>query len=84
MQERKRIAVKEDRRVQEMSSRQNPPDDNFERTAMKAMGAMEEGDAVFGSSGEINLDSQVSLLFNCIHLSVDMLGISSISDMIIH
>lgn len=57
--ERKRIAVKEDRRVQEMSSRQNPPDDNFERTAMKAMGAMEEGDAVFGSSGEINLDSQV-------------------------
>lgn len=57
--ERKRIAVKEDRRVQEMSSRLNPPEDNFERTAMKAMGAMEEGDVVFGSNEEINLDSQV-------------------------
>lgn len=59
MLERKRIAVKEDRRIQEMSSRQNPPEDNFERTAMKAMGAMEEGDVVFGSNDEINLDSQV-------------------------
>ncbi|KAH6832638.1 cactus-binding carboxy-terminal [Perilla frutescens var. hirtella] len=57
--ERKRIAVKEDRRIQEMSSRQNPPEDNFERSAMKAMGAMEEGDVVFGSNEEINLDSQV-------------------------
>ncbi|KAF7804369.1 cactin-like isoform X1 [Senna tora] len=27
--------------------------------AMKAMGAMEEGDAVFGSGAEVNLDSQV-------------------------
>jgi hypothetical protein len=26
---------------------------------MKAMGAMEEGDAVFGSGAEVNLDSQV-------------------------
>ncbi|XP_042010745.1 cactin-like [Salvia splendens] len=57
--ERKRIAVKEDRRIQEISSRQNPPEDNFERSAMKTMGAMEEGDVVFGSSDEINLDSQV-------------------------
>ncbi|KAG6435400.1 hypothetical protein SASPL_100273 [Salvia splendens] len=57
--ERKRIAVKEDRRIQEISSRQNPPEDNFERSAMKTMGAIEEGDAVFGSSDEINLDSQV-------------------------
>ena len=60
VQERKRIAVKEDRRIQEISSRQNlPPEDNFERSAMKTMGAMEEGDVVFGSSDEINLDSQV-------------------------
>lgn len=65
VQERKRIAVKEDRRIQEMSSRQNPPPEdnsnNFERSAFKAMGAMEEGDVVFGSSDEINLDSQVQL-----------------------
>lgn len=62
VQERKRIAVKEDRRIQEISSRQNPPpEDNFERSAMKTMGAMEEGDVVFGSSDEINLDSQVRL-----------------------
>ncbi|KAI3469994.1 hypothetical protein Pfo_026657 [Paulownia fortunei] len=57
--ERRRIAVLEERRIQELSSRPTPPEDNFERTAMKAMGAMEEGDVVFGSNDEINLDSQV-------------------------
>eukprot|EP00268_Persea_americana_P048459 TRINITY_DN5123_c0_g2_i1.p1 TRINITY_DN5123_c0_g2~~TRINITY_DN5123_c0_g2_i1.p1 ORF type:complete len:171 (-),score=27.50 TRINITY_DN5123_c0_g2_i1:158-670(-) len=34
-------------------------EDNMEMKAMKAMGAMEEGDAVFGSGAEVNLESQV-------------------------
>ncbi|PIA54878.1 hypothetical protein AQUCO_00901050v1 [Aquilegia coerulea] len=60
--ERKRLAVSEDqqRRLQEaMASKPIPPEDNLELKAMKAMGAMEEGDAVFGSGAEVNLDSQV-------------------------
>lgn len=58
MLERKRMAVLEERRVQELASRPTP-EDNFEKTAIKAMGTMEEGDAVFGSTDEVNLDSQV-------------------------
>lgn len=50
----------EERRLQEMASRPAPSEDNFEKKALKAMGAMEEGDAIFGSNDEINLDSQVS------------------------
>ncbi|KAI4341321.1 hypothetical protein MLD38_026056 [Melastoma candidum] len=60
--ERKRMAVLEEqqRRMKEaMSSKQPAVDDSFEMKAVKAMGAMEEGDAVFGSGAEINLDSQV-------------------------
>ncbi|KAG8377161.1 hypothetical protein BUALT_Bualt09G0139700 [Buddleja alternifolia] len=57
--ERRRIAVLEERRIQEVASRPTPSDNNFEKNALKAMGAMEEGDAVFGLSDEINLDSQV-------------------------
>ncbi|KAI4300384.1 hypothetical protein L6164_033770 [Bauhinia variegata] len=61
--ERKRMAVLEEnlqRRIQEaMASKPAPSEDNFEMKAMKAMGAMEEGDAVFGSGAEVNLDSQV-------------------------
>ncbi|XP_044498548.1 cactin [Mangifera indica] len=60
--ERKRVAVLEEqqRRIQEaMASKPPPSEDNFELKAMKAMGAMEEGDAVFGSGAEVNLDSQV-------------------------
>ncbi|WCJ34410.1 Cactin [Euphorbia peplus] len=60
--ERKRMAVREEqqRRIQEaMASKPHPPDDNFEMKAIKAMGIMEEGDAVFGSGAEVNLDSQV-------------------------
>ncbi|XP_062003857.1 splicing factor Cactin [Rosa rugosa] len=62
--ERKRMAVLEEqqRRIQEaMASKPAPPsEDNFEmKAAMKAMGAMEEGDAIFGSGSEVNLDSQV-------------------------
>ncbi|KDP29219.1 hypothetical protein JCGZ_16608 [Jatropha curcas] len=62
MLETKRMAVREEqqKRIQEaMASKPPPPDENFEMKAMKAMGAMEEGDAVFGSGAEVNLDSQV-------------------------
>ncbi|KAJ1377316.1 putative cactin-like isoform X4 [Sesbania bispinosa] len=31
-----------------MASRPTPSEDNFEMKAMKAMGAMEDGDAMFG------------------------------------
>ncbi|KAG6596522.1 Cactin, partial [Cucurbita argyrosperma subsp. sororia] len=60
--ERKRIAVLEEqqRRIQEaMATKPAPPEDNFELKASKAMGVMEEGDAVFGCGAEVNLDSQV-------------------------
>ncbi|KAJ1382234.1 Cactin, central domain [Sesbania bispinosa] len=60
--ERKRLAVFEEqqRRIQEaMASKPAPSEDNFEMKAIKAMGAMEDGDAVFGSGAEVNLDSQV-------------------------
>ncbi|KAF2289812.1 hypothetical protein GH714_038722 [Hevea brasiliensis] len=60
--ETKRMAVLEEqqRRIQDaMASKPPPSEDNFEMKAIKAMGAMEEGDAVFGSGAEVNLDSQV-------------------------
>ncbi|XP_065881299.1 splicing factor Cactin-like [Euphorbia lathyris] len=60
--ERKRMAVREEqqRRIQEaMASKLPPAEDNFEMKAIKAMGVMEEGDVVFGSGAEVNLDSQV-------------------------
>ena len=44
-----------------MTAKAKKPDE-LELKAMKAMGAMEEGDAVFGSGAEVNLDSQVSLI----------------------
>lgn len=56
--ERRRAALEEQRRAQELASRPLP-EDNFERNAIKVMGAMEEGDALFGSRDEINLDTQV-------------------------
>ncbi|TKY55966.1 Cactin protein [Spatholobus suberectus] len=65
LKERKRMAVKEEqqRRMQEvMASKPAPSKDNFEMKAMKSMGAMEDGDAMFGSGAEVNLDSQVSCL----------------------
>ena len=61
-QERKRIAVLEEqkKRIQEaMASKPAPSEDNLELKGMKAMGAMEEGDAVLGYGAEVNLDSQV-------------------------
>ena len=44
-----------------MTAKARKPDE-MEVKAMKAMGAMEEGDAVFGSGAEVNLDSQVCLI----------------------
>jgi len=60
--ERKRMEVLEERQrwMQEaMASKPAPSEDNFEMKAIKAMGVMEEGDAVFGTGAEVNLDSQV-------------------------
>ncbi|CAN1854356.1 CTN [Linum perenne] len=62
--EKKRTAVLEEqqRRIQlSIASKPPPPppSDNFELKAIKAMGAMEEGDAIFGSNAEISLDSAV-------------------------
>lgn len=59
------MAVKEEqhKRIQEaMVLKPAPSEDNFETKAMKAMGAMEDGDALFGSGAEVNLDSQVTCL----------------------
>ena len=59
-QERKHIAVLEEqkKRIQEaMTPKPTPSKDNLELKAMKAMGAMEEGDAVLGFGAEVNLDS---------------------------
>ena len=63
-QELKRKAVLEEqqKRIQEAMASRPAPQDNLEMKAIKAMGAMEEGDAVFGSGDEVNLDSQVSYL----------------------
>ncbi|XP_055807382.1 splicing factor Cactin [Solanum dulcamara] len=57
--ERKRMAVLEERRAQDKVLPPTPAEDNFEKKAFKTMGAMDEGDVVFGSNDEINLDSQV-------------------------
>ncbi|CAF2310172.1 unnamed protein product [Brassica napus] len=60
--ELKRMVVleKQKKRIKEaMVSKPPPVEDNLEFKAMKAMGAMEEGDAVFGSKAEVNLDSEV-------------------------
>eukprot|EP01018_Ginkgo_biloba_P033425 Gb_26930 [translate_table: standard] len=65
--ERKRAAVLEEqqRRLQEAAAGPSTIDDSIELTnqertlAMKAMGAMEEGDVVLGSGAEVNLESQV-------------------------
>ncbi|XP_073108249.1 splicing factor Cactin isoform X2 [Elaeis guineensis] len=57
---REAVVVEQQRRIQEaMAAKTSTPDD-MELKAMKAMGAMEEGDAVFGAGAEVNLDSQVA------------------------
>lgn len=60
--EEQRLAVlkEQQRRLKEaLASKPAQPVDDFEVRAKKVMGAMEEGDAVFGSGAEVNLDSQV-------------------------
>ncbi|KAL6532193.1 hypothetical protein OROGR_014163 [Orobanche gracilis] len=57
--DRRRAAVLEERRTQELSSKPTIPEDNFKKSAMKSMGATVDGDIVFGSNDEINLDFQV-------------------------
>lgn len=60
--EKKRLAVmkEQQKRLKEaMASKPAKPADDFELRAKKLMGTMEEGDAVFGSGAEVNLDSQV-------------------------
>ncbi|RWW74091.1 hypothetical protein BHE74_00017980 [Ensete ventricosum] len=60
--ERKReaVVIEQQRRIQEaIAAKTITPEDNMELKAMKAMGAMEEGDAVFGVGAEVTLDSQV-------------------------
>ncbi|XP_056859725.1 splicing factor Cactin isoform X1 [Raphanus sativus] len=60
--ELKRMIVleKQKKRIEEaMVSKPAPVEDNLEFKAMKAMGPMDEGDAVFGTSAEVNLDSEV-------------------------
>ena len=57
------VLEKQKKRIKEaMVSKPPAVEDNLEFKAMKAMGAMEEGDAVFGSKAEVNLDSEVPLL----------------------
>ncbi|CAH9056255.1 unnamed protein product [Cuscuta epithymum] len=58
MLEKKRMSVLEERRLQDIII-PKPEDKVFEKKALKAMGAMEEGDTVFGSNDEVNIDSQV-------------------------
>lgn len=56
------VVEKQKKRLKEaMVSKPAPVEDNLEFKAMKAMGAMEEGDAIFGSNAEVNLDSEVPL-----------------------
>lgn len=56
---REAVMAEHQRRIQEAMAAKAAQPDELELKAMKAMGAMEEGDAVFGSGAEVNLDSQV-------------------------
>ncbi|XP_057478213.1 splicing factor Cactin-like isoform X2 [Actinidia eriantha] len=57
---RKAVLEEQQRWIQEAMASRPASQDNLEmKAAIKAMGAMEEGDAVFGSGDEVNLDSQV-------------------------
>lgn len=61
------VLEEQQRRIKEaMSSKPALPADNLEMKAVKVMGAMEEGDAVFGSGAEVNLDSQVLPIDQCL------------------
>ncbi|CAH9139210.1 unnamed protein product [Cuscuta epithymum] len=53
------IDPEEDRAMLEKKRMSVLEDKVFEKKALKAMGAMEEGDTMFGSNDEVNIDSQV-------------------------
>lgn len=70
------VLEKQKKRLKEaMASKPAPIEDNLELKAMKAMGAMEEGDAIFGSNAEVNLDSEVprSLFISSLPTTVQFL-----------
>lgn len=56
---REAVVMEHQKKVQQAIAVKTRVPDEMEMKAMKAMGAMEEGDAVFGSGAEVNLDSQV-------------------------
>lgn len=56
------VLEEQQKRMKEAMTSTKPraqPEDDFEIRAKKLMGSMDEGDAVFGSGAEVNLDSQV-------------------------
>ncbi|XP_047092784.1 cactin isoform X1 [Lolium rigidum] len=57
--QREAVVIEHQRKVKDVMTAKARKPDEMEVKAMKAMGAMEEGDAVFGSGAEVNLDSQV-------------------------
>ncbi|KAK9061296.1 hypothetical protein SSX86_018476 [Deinandra increscens subsp. villosa] len=58
--ERKRTQVVEEQQRKFQEATALPPsEDNLEMRAAKAMGAVDNGDEVFGNSDEVNVDSQV-------------------------
>ncbi|XP_066385873.1 splicing factor Cactin-like [Miscanthus floridulus] len=56
---REAVVLEHQRKVQEAMKAKARVPDEMEMKAIKTMGAMEEGDAVFGVGAEVNLDSQV-------------------------
>ncbi|KAL5219368.1 hypothetical protein ABZP36_020052 [Zizania latifolia] len=56
---REAVVMEHQKKVQQAITAKARVPDEMEMKAMKTMGAMEEGDAVFGSGAEVNLDSQV-------------------------
>ncbi|KQK12656.1 cactin [Brachypodium distachyon] len=56
---REAVVIEHQRKAKEVMTAKATKPDELEVKAMKAMGAMEEGDAVFGAGAEVNLDSQV-------------------------
>lgn len=56
---REAVVLEHQRKVQEAMKTKARVPDEMEMKAIKTMGAMEEGDAVFGAGAEVNLDSQV-------------------------
>ncbi|XP_062212706.1 splicing factor Cactin-like [Phragmites australis] len=56
---REAVVMEHQRKAQEAIKAKARVPDEMETKAVKTMGAMEEGDAVFGAGAEVNLDSQV-------------------------